>query len=100
MSDFETKMKSRAYLQAYSRQQSGNKPEVKGVMYVENPSDRIFWEEVVSQVWPKSYSVKLLVLEEKERWKKNMINFTPLILLGWMVILIFSVRNVMRMRVK
>lgn len=71
MSDFETKMKSRAYLQAYSRQQSGNKPEVKGVMYVENPSDRIFWEEVVSQVWPKSYSVKTFSVGGKRTLEKE-----------------------------
>ncbi|HAW0460478.1 TPA: DUF4435 domain-containing protein [Escherichia coli] len=71
MSDFERKMKSRAYLQAYTRQQSGNQPEARGIMYVENPADRLFWEEVVSQVWPKSYSVKTFALSGKRELEKE-----------------------------
>ncbi|ENN7160372.1 DUF4435 domain-containing protein [Escherichia coli] len=71
MSDFENKMKSQPYLRAYTRQQSGNQPEARGIMYVENPSDRLFWEEVVSQVWPKSYSVKPFSRSGKRELEKE-----------------------------
>lgn len=40
-------------------QQSGS---AKGILYVENPSDRLFWERVVACICPQMYSVKAFSL--------------------------------------
>lgn len=61
MSGFDSLLKSAKYLKAYTKQQTG-KP--RGVLYVENPSDRLFWENVIAQVCPEQYSVKSFSLED------------------------------------
>lgn len=55
MSGFDSLLKSAKYLKAYTKQQTGKS---RGVLYVENPSDRLFWESVIAQVCPGQYSVK------------------------------------------
>ncbi|HCT5876518.1 DUF4435 domain-containing protein [Proteus mirabilis] len=61
MSEFDNLLKSARYLNAYTRQQTG-KPQ--GVLFVENPSDRIFWENVIAHVCPNKYSVKAYSLDK------------------------------------
>lgn len=61
MPAFDSLLKSAKYIKAYTKQQTG-KP--RGVLYVENPSDRLFWENVIAQVCPEQYSVKSFSLED------------------------------------
>lgn len=55
MSDFDKKMKSSNFMKSYTKYQSGT---TKGLLYVENAADRLFWENVVAHVCPQSYIVK------------------------------------------
>ncbi|HDM8083484.1 TPA: DUF4435 domain-containing protein [Yersinia enterocolitica] len=61
MSGFDSLLKSAKYLKAYTKQQTGKS---QGVLYVENPSDRLFWESIIAQVCPEQYSVKSFSLED------------------------------------
>ncbi|UXJ04240.1 DUF4435 domain-containing protein [Morganella morganii] len=60
MSGFDSLLKSAKYLQAYTKQQTGKS---RGILYVENPSDRLFWENVIAHVCPEQYSVKSFSLD-------------------------------------
>ena len=61
MSGFDSLLKSANFIKAYTKQQTGMP---RGVLYVENPSDRLFWENVIAQVCPEKYSVKSFSLED------------------------------------
>ncbi|WP_213637229.1 DUF4435 domain-containing protein [Providencia rettgeri] len=61
MSEFDNLLKSDRYLKAYAKQQAGKS---QGILYVENPSDRLFWENVIAHVCPDKYIVKTYSVEK------------------------------------
>lgn len=82
MSGFDRLLKSPKYLKAYTKQQTGKS---RGVLYVENPSDRLFWESVIAQVCPEQYSVKSFSLEDapgKRSLEKEYSKLHPFYIVG------------------
>ncbi|MBC8953360.1 DUF4435 domain-containing protein [Xenorhabdus sp. PB62.4] len=55
MDDFSDILKSSKFISAYNKQRSGI---AAGILWIENPSDRLFWELVVSLSYPDRYVVK------------------------------------------
>ncbi|MEQ2025786.1 DUF4435 domain-containing protein [Xenorhabdus szentirmaii] len=55
MADFSDIFKSPKYISAYNKQKTGTEA---GILWVENPSDRLFWELVVSRSLPERYIVR------------------------------------------
>ena len=55
MADLIDFIRSQQYLRAYTKQQTGIE---SGVMLVESPSDRLFWEKLISHACPGRYLVK------------------------------------------
>lgn len=82
MSAFDSLLKSAKYLKAYTKQQTGKS---RGVLYVENPSDRLFWETVIAHFCPEQYSVKAFTLDEapgKRSLEKEYSKLHPFYIVG------------------